>query len=464
MNAPSFACRTWRAVGSMPVPALVMRLVMVLTLASFQRPPDHVPGRVLVRVAQTQGALQNVLTDVRGTVLRSYHLVPDLYLIEVPASPVAVVAALEALGREVVRYADLDLRLRLSGDPDDEYFGQQWYLDAVGGLLSIGDEEIDVLEDADIDAPEAWSWTSPIGGFVVAILDSGLWITHEDLVGNLWTDDDGNVGWDFVTETGVTNDVAWHGTNVAGIIGAVGDNGTGVAGILWDCELMPLRFVTSSLDGVSGDVSTAIAALEYAVDHDVRLSNNSYGTEDASDEDLEAFYEAIAAAGARDHLFVCSAGNGGNDLGARPFYPASFDLDNVLAVTASDHRDELATGASYGATEVDLAAPGTRIYSTTKYGFYGEASGTSYACAVVTGVAAALWERHPDWSAADVKERLIETARPVEALDGTCVAGGIVNLRAALLPPIFDRFLVSEALLELMKERLARLFGILGSG
>lgn len=433
-------------------------LGLVLALTSFQRPPDHVPGRVLVRVAPTQGALEEVLTSVRGAVLRSYHLVPDLYLIEVPGSGPAALAALERVPATALRYADLDLRLRLSADPDDEHFDRQWYLDAAGGLLSIGDEEIDVLADADIDAPEAWSWATPAGGMVVAIIDSGLWITHEDLEDNLWTDDDGNVGWDFVTGSGVTNDVAWHGTNVAGIIGAAGDNGRGVAGILWDCRLMPLRFVTSSLEGVSGDVSTAIAALEYAVDRGVRLSNNSYGTEDASEDDLEALYDAIAAAGSHDHLFVCSAGNGGHDLSERPFYPASFDLDNVLAVTASDHRDELDSGANHGATAVDLAAPGARIFSTTKYGGYGEASGTSYACAVVTGVAAALWDRHPDWSAAAIKERLIETARPVEALAGTCVAGGVVNLRSALLPVSLGTFEIPADVLELILKRLSRLY------
>lgn len=411
---------------------------------------DHVPHQLLVRLdpGAGQSALKTVLDETLGTVLHAYHLVPDLYLIETVLRAETARDRVLLLPPGDVLYVRLNYRLRPTGwpagpgapaspaptDPSDPYFEKQWGLHTDGGTLELEGNEYEVLEDADIDAPEAWLWFTPSGSFPIALIDTGVDVDHEDLGANFWrNDDDGGVGWDFTTDAGVIADGSNHGTRVAGIIGAVGDNDKGVAGILWDCDLMVLRCFTYSSLGSTSDVAMVTEALEYAIDRGVRLSNNSYGADWLSEDDMVSLHEAIEFAASHDHLYVTAAGNGGDDLDDSPFYPACFEgLDNMLVVTSTDHRDEWETNANYSPTFVHLAAPGYLIQSTSDYGMYGVATGTSFSCAMVTGVAAAVWDKYPSWTYAEVKERLLESVREVDGLDEVCQTGGVVNLRSAL--------------------------------
>ena len=333
----------------------------------------------------------------------------------------------------------------LLGRPDDDAFSSQWALHNTGQSRGT--------PDADIDAPEAWDVTTGSAGVVVGVIDTGIDITHPDLVGNLWTnpgeiagdgiDNDGNGyvddlhGWDFVDNDAAPTDRNGHGTHVAGTIGAVGDNAQGVAGVSWDVQLMALRFLGA--DG-SGYVSDAIEAVDYATTMRTRYgvnvvaTNNSWGGGGYS----AALRAAIARAGQAGILFVAAAGNGGYDgvgdnTDRQASYPAGYDLSNVISVAATDRNDDLASFSNYGSRTVDLAAPGVSILSTLPNGRYGTYSGTSMATPHVTGVVALLAAQDPGASAGELKAAVLDGADPLAELAGRTVSGGRLNAYGALL-------------------------------
>jgi len=257
-----------------------------------------------------------------------------------------------------------DRILTLDAMPDDPDLADLW------GMHNTG--QTNGTPDADVDAPEAWNIATGSSDIVVGIIDTGVDYTHPDLAANIWTndgevagnglDDDGNGfvddvhGYDFVNDDGDPMDDNRHGTHVAGTIAAVGDNGVGVAGLNWSSSIMALKFLNS---GGWGFTSDAVRALNYATmmrtDYgvNVRLTSNSWG----GGVYVQALYDAIAASGEAGMLFIAAAGNRSSDNDAQPFYPSAYDLDNVIAVAATDHNDDLAAFSCYGATTVDLAAP-----------------------------------------------------------------------------------------------------------
>ena len=260
-----------------------------------------------------------------------------------------------------VEYAEPNyLRYATARIPNDTFFSSLW------GLNNPG--------DTDIDAPEAWDITTGNSNVVVAVLDSGVDYNHPDLKANIWTnqaelsgspgaDDDGNGkiddihGWDFVDDDNDPIDSNDHGTHVAGTIGAVGNNTTGVTGVVWTVKIMPLRFLDSFGSGSVGD---AIEAIDYAIDKGAKIINASYGSYTYS----TAERDAIARARDAGILFVAAAGNDNwNNDAATKHYPSSYDLANIIAVAATDQSDSRASFSNYGATSVDVAAPGTMIYS-----------------------------------------------------------------------------------------------------
>jgi subtilisin-like proprotein convertase family protein len=233
------------------------------------------------------------------------------------------------------------------------------------------------------------------------------------------------IGWDYANNDNDPMDDDGHGTHVSGTIGAVGNNGIGVAGVDWNVQIMPLKFLGA--DG-SGFLSGAVSALYYAVAHGARVSNNSYGG--------ATYYAgmamAIADARAAGHIVVAAAGNSGGNNDVTPSYPANYNYDNVLAVAATDHNNQLASFSNYGGT-VDLAAPGVSILSTTPNSSYTYYSGTSMATPHVTGAVALLWDLHPDWSYGQVINRILSTVDPLPSLAGKVATGGRLDVGRAIV-------------------------------
>ena len=403
---------------------------------------EYDPYSVLVRFTadSTNEQRSEALAAVGGTVLKAYDLVPGLFHISIDGTADQAVAALGAF--KAVQYAELDYVRRTTAiTPNDPFFSLEW------GMLNTGQTvNLDPgTAGADARMPDAWTVLTGSANFVVAIIDSGTLLAHEDLAANIWTnpgeiagngiDDDANGyiddtrGWDFFSVDNDPSDVG-HGTHTAGTVGAVGNNGVGVAGVAWSCKLMPLRFIGPN----GGFTSDAVLAVQYATRKQVKVSNNSWGG-GGFDQSL---FDAINASAAVGHVFVASAGNGNaagvginNDL--TPAYPASYALDNIISVAATDNDDRKATFSNFGAVSVDIGAPGVNIAST--YGAvngYAYLSGTSMAGPHVAGLAALLYMQNPTWTFQQVKARILGTARPVTALAGLCVSGGVMNAAAAL--------------------------------
>ena len=277
------------------------------------------------------------------------------------------------------------------------------------------------------------------------MIDSGVDWHHPDLAANIWTnpgescpgcasdgvDNDGNGyvddvhGWDFVNDDNDPLDDHGHGTHVAGTIGASGSNGVGIAGVNWNVQIMPLKFIGANGQGTADD---AVRAILYATRMGAVASNNSWGGEEFS----QALEDAIADADAHGSLFVAAAGNSAKNTDTTPDYPSGFDLPNVLTVGATDQNDVRAWFSNYGKQSVDLAAPGTNIYSTWPGGIYRFSEGTSMAAPHVTGVAALAKAAFPLASAVGLKALILRTVDQNASFAGLSTTGGRLNARTAV--------------------------------
>lgn len=313
------------------------------------------------------------------------------------------------------------------------------------------------VEPDDFDARSAWglemaeapgAWTVGTGGndVVVAVIDTGIDRSHPDLAANIWvnpgeipgngTDDDGNgfvddvSGWDFGADDNDPSDEAGHGTHVAGIIGAEGNNAFGVVGVNWRVRIISLRIG----DGVFDNAAT-LNALHYVntlrqAGVPVVAVNASYGGNSFSN----AFLQELTIARDLEILLVAAAGNDSANNDATAFYPAGYDVENVIAVASHNQGGRLSSFSSYGATSVDIAAPGTGIRSTIPGGGFGYNDGTSMAAPHVTGAVALLASVEPGITARQRRERILASAIPVAELAGLVATGGRLNLRRVVAP------------------------------
>ncbi|OHB69193.1 MAG: hypothetical protein A2V70_02155 [Planctomycetes bacterium RBG_13_63_9] len=222
-----------------------------------------------------------------------------------------------------------------------------------------------------------------------------------------------------------------HGTHCAGTIAGVGNDGYGVAGVNWSSSVMALKFLSSS---GSGSLSDAVRAVNYATmmrttyGVNIRVTSNSWGGGSYS----QSMYDAIAASGQAGIMFVAAAGNSGTNNDSSPHYPSSYSLDSVIAVAASDNRDNLASFSCYGASSVDLAAPGVSIYSTVAGGGYAYYNGTSMATPHVSGVAALAWSVDPGATVAEIRAAILGGVDAKASLSGKVATGGRLNARGTL--------------------------------
>jgi subtilisin family serine protease/PKD repeat protein len=318
------------------------------------------------------------------------------------------------------------------------------------------------LDDADIDAPEAWDIRTDASDVIVCVIDQGMQYYHPDLVPNMWVneaelygepgvDDDGNgyvddiYGWDFFYDDNTIYhedaDEDYHGTHCAGIIGARGNDAVedgfhgGVAGVSWDVQIMSCKFLGPG----GGRTSDAVKALNYAKMMGATLTSNSWGGGSYS----RALEEAIENSGV---LFIAAAGNEGVDCDIIPHYPSSYDLPNVISVAATEWNDKLANFSNYGPNSVDIGAPGHMILScypdgeTSQWAWMG---GTSMAAPHVAGAAALAIAEYPDlpqypgapgWSPGQetIKGILLQSGDPLPHLVGRTTSGRRLNLCNAL--------------------------------
>jgi len=273
-------------------------------------------------------------------------------------------------------------RYRLFAPQDDPGFGDQWHHENTG--------QPGGLPDADIDSITAWE--SSLGdGVVVAVIDSGVNMTHPDLVAQIHPAKRDFVSNDNDPSPSGNNANEGHGTAVAGVIAAAA-NGLGVTGVAPGAEVMVIR---SCSQGACWSLDLA-EGIHFAVDHGADIINLSLGSIAAGDQPLE---DAIVYARSHDILVVAAAGNEGTDLDDLPqgqrLIPGGLPLSNILTVTASDRSDILAGFSNYGPGTVDIVAPGVEILTTKVDGTYVFMTGTSFSSPLVAGVAALLLSQEP---------------------------------------------------------------------
>ncbi|HEU4388796.1 MAG TPA: S8 family peptidase [Blastocatellia bacterium] len=351
----------------------------------------------------------------------------------------------EVLKHPDVEFAEPDYPCKLADTiPNDPLFEFMW------SLRNLGEENRGL--GADVGVVKAWDLTTGRDDLVVAVLDTGIDLSHPDLAPNAWTnpgeipgngiDDDRNGfvddvnGWNFLNgNSNVFEDpeTDYHGTHVAGIIGAAGNNEIGVTGVAWHVKIMGLKF----LDGHEnrGFISNAIKAINYVIQEknrgvDVVAINASWISPGRS----QMLRRAIRAAGKAGILFVCAAGNDGLDTDEEPVYPVaeSRSLTSMIAVAALNRWDGLEPYSNYGHDTVTLGGPGSEVLGLAPGGEYRELSGTSMAAPHVTGVAVLLRSIEPSLTPTEIRQRLIVTADPVPELGGYCISSGRVNAFNAL--------------------------------
>jgi len=445
------------------VPALVAAVLAPVASAAPVAPaaapakaaaPASVPGELLVgyepgtSTAQTAAVRAHVGSKLLQKVVAGTSKRRGVERVTVPAgtSQAAAIAALEA--QPGVAYAEPNWILTKADVSDDPSYTN-------GSLWGMGGNLTTPSSTYGSQAAEAWqAGATGSSSVYVGVIDEGIDVSHPDLAANIWTnpyetvngiDDDGNGyvddvnGWDFVNNDKGVYDAGYdnHGTHVSGTIGGVGGNGVGVAGVNWHVTVISGKFLGPS----GGTIANAVKAVEYMTDLKVRhgmdivATSNSWGGGGYS----SALQDAINRAAKNDILFIAAAGNSGTNNDATASYPANYSslnagstvtaatYDNVVSVAAIDSAGAIASWSQYGATTVDLGAPGVSVLSTLPGNTYGVYSGTSMATPHVSG-AAALMAATWGLRGAALKAALLNAVTPTTSLSGKTLTGGRLDL------------------------------------
>lgn len=444
---------------------------------------EMVGDQIIVKLPEgaTQQAAEAMAAKIGGRA-GSHPFAPDTWLFKLERKLEAVPEGMENLKSSgaVIDYTEPDLIVRPARLPNDPKVTDftSWHL--------YNNTQI----DKDSRAAKAWDRRisaayGTTNKVLVAVIDTGVRYSHEDLSANMWrnpgetpgdgVDNDSN-GWiddiygidaygtedwndrdndakkdSNIFENGYTdsnNNGVWdvdvdpmdengHGSHCAGEIGAVGNNGLGSAGVAWTgVEIMALRFIGPT----GGSTSDEVLCMDYARLKGVKVINGSFG-QDGGQSQTEI--DAITRLNNSGVILVAAAGNGGADNigddnnGSAPFYPASYTNGNIISVGATDRNDNKTTFSNFGASAVDLFAPGDNIYAcgTGADNSYFSGSGTSFAAPLVTGALALLVAEYPNDTVSQRVNRVVSTnaVDVIPALSGLCVTGGRLNL-AKLLP------------------------------
>ncbi|MCB0415526.1 MAG: S8 family serine peptidase [Bdellovibrionales bacterium] len=395
---------------------------------------DSVPGEFIVKVKDSQAFSHlSKLGESRWVSKKN-----NIALVK-RSAPELQSYSLETLNSDPsIEYAEPNYIYTRQQAPNDPEYGKLWGLANFGQKDSGGASGIDGV---DVDAERAWDIQTGNQDLVIAVIDTGVDYTLDDLKENIWTneaeangqagvDDDGNGyiddihGYDFANNDADPKDDHGHGSHVSGTIAAKGNDGHGLVGVAWNAKIMGVKFLSAA---GSGSLEGAIKAIDYATTMGAKIMNNSWGGGGYS----KALEEAIQRSSDAGALFVAAAGNSSQNNDAQPTYPATYDVPNVISVAAIDNKGELARFSCYGKTTVDVAAPGVNILSSTPGG-YKSWSGTSMATPHVAGVAALLLSNEPTLTAPEVIDRLKRTAKPLAGLRNKVASSGAVNAYFAL--------------------------------
>jgi len=419
---------------------------LAASAATFQFEGQEVDDNVILMRLKDQRELPAVSQGLRGggySIKAEIPTVPGLILVEPAAGPLRAqsdearsnalrqrIDALMATGKYA--YVEPNYIFHTSATPSDTAFqdGRLW------GLRNIGQNG--GLAGADITVTNAWDFTTGDTNVIVAIVDTGVRYTHQDLLPNMWInadeipgnniddDNDGYVdniyGADTAYNDGDPMDVDGHGTHVAGTVGAAANNAGAHVGVAWNIRLMAIK---AAVDGGGFPLNAIVQGVDFATRNGAKVMNHSYGGYGYS----QAQYDVMAAAGNRNILNVCAAGNDSNNNDINPMFPASFDLESIISVAATERTDLLANFSNYGTVTVDLGAPGTEIFSTwsSSDSSYNTIQGTSMASPHVAGVAALMASFNTNITIAQFRSQMLDNVTPTSALAGRTTSGGRVN-------------------------------------
>ena len=401
---------------------------------------EHVPGELIVKFKNSKSLpSMNAIKNLGGISKYQFRTTnAQVIKFENSKSTSDLTQKAKALlARDDVEYVEANTIMHISAIPNDSKFAEQYGMHNTGANGGTA--------GADIHVTNAWDITTGSKSVVVGIIDTGVDYTHPDIAPNYWTnpgetgldtngvskqtngiDDDGNGyiddfrGWDFANNDNDPMDDHDHGTHCAGVIGARGNDGVGVTGVNWEVSLVGLKFITAS---GSGTLENAVKAIEYSTSLGLTLTSNSWGGGGFS----QTMLDAIKSAAAHNVLFVAAAGNASSNNDAVPSYPASYDVPNMLAVAASDNKDQMASFSCYGLTSVHVAAPGVDIVSSVKDSKYSKMSGTSMATPHVAGLAALIKSAIPSATALEIRSRIIGGVDRSDYWSTRISSGGRIN-------------------------------------
>ena len=460
-SAPSAPAES-ASFGSLPARIANVDQTAVAAAASKYEGADYVPGELIVKL---DGAMENgLMSDFAGEygakVIEKFDLPEgvfksfggDMLRLKMPAG-IDIFEAVAAMKDDArVAFAEPNEIITLDevqttppeqdGSQQDGEQGVPNDLDSkLWGLRNTG--QTGGKAGADVSAVDAWKVTTGDGsdnGPLIAVIDTGIDYNHPDLKANMWTnpgeipgdgiDNDNNGVIDDVhgyypaQDSGDPMDGHSHGTHCSGTIAGVGNNGEGVTGVMQNARLMGIKIFSDSGRTTTADI---VKGINYATRMGADITSNSWGGGGRS----EAIYEAFKANPA---LHVIAAGNSNYDNDKRDNFPSNYDLDNIVAVAATNHNDQRASFSQWGANNVDVAAPGRNIWSTVPVskGSYGNKSGTSMATPHVSGGAGLIMSAYPNATNAEVKARLIHGSDKIDALKDISVSDGRVNFAASL--------------------------------
>ena len=366
---------------------------------------------------------------------KEYSLIKAIHL-KVPSMATDAIKSMLEKGpfKDKIKTVEPNYAYGLNEASNDSYYSKLWAIENTGQDVNGKSG----TNDADMDIKEAWNISKGSSDVVVAVLDTGVDYTHNDLADNMWNGDTHH-GYDFAGDNNGKNDNDpmpdqkydenghYHGTHVAGIIGAVGDNSLGVSGVVQNVKIMAIKVFRPNGYGYSSDILEGLDYVSQQIDKGVNVVaiNASYGGSGGSQGD--SMDQAIQKLGDKGVVFCAAAGNEGKDIDQDPIYPASYSATNIITVAATDQDDKLASFSNYGKDSVEVAAPGTNILSTYPDNQYAYLQGTSMATPNVTGTVALLKSINPNSSVDDIIDAIEDNVDVKSSLNNKVSTKGRVN-------------------------------------